>query len=129
VTGIWDGIVEGIKNSINFVIDIINGFIRKVNGLKINLPGDALDWSPSIGEIPKLQVGGEITRSGQVMVGEAGPEILDLPKGAKVIPLNKQGTEGGITIMINADTVVGQNAGEELAELVAEALEDRGVFA
>lgn len=36
---------------------------------------------------PALAEGGTITRSGQVLVGEEGPEILALNRGASVIPL------------------------------------------
>lgn len=90
VLGIWDGIVGGIKGAINFIIESINGFIRGINEMKIP------DWVPgvggfgfSIGEIPLLAEGGKIQRSGRVIVGEEGPEMLDLPFGAKVTPLDK----------------------------------------
>jgi len=37
--------------------------------------------------VPKAQFGAEVMGGGRVMVGEVGPEILELPKGAKVNPL------------------------------------------
>jgi len=37
--------------------------------------------------VPKAQFGAEVMGGGGVMVGEVGPEILELPKGAKVNPL------------------------------------------
>ena len=92
VLGVWDGIVDGIKKAINWVIGGINTFIRGLN--KIKIP----DWVPVVGgkginikEIPRLAEGGEILRSGRVIVGEAGPEMLELPQGAKVKPLDKVG--------------------------------------
>lgn len=92
VLGVWDGIVDGIKGAINWIIDGINTFIRGLN--KIKIP----DWVPGVGgkginikEIPRLAEGGEILRSGRVIVGEAGPEILELPQGAVVKPLSKTG--------------------------------------
>lgn len=38
-------------------------------------------------KIPKAQFGAEVKGSGNVMVGEVGPEIVSLPQGAKVNPL------------------------------------------
>jgi len=94
VLGIWDGIVSGIKTAINFIIEGINTFIRGLN--KIKIP----DWVPGVGgkginisEIPTLAEGGEILRSGRVIVGEAGPEMLELPQGAKVKPLSGEGID------------------------------------
>lgn len=92
ITGIWDGIVDGIKGAINFIIKGINAFIRGLN--KIKIP----DWVPGVGgkglnikEIPLLAYGGEITQKGHAIVGEAGPELLELPQGAKVKPLDRVG--------------------------------------
>ncbi len=88
ITGIWDGIVDGIKKAINFIIKGINFFIEGLNKLKIP------DWVPGIGgkginikPIPLLAEGGEIVQRGYAIVGEAGPELLELPQGAKVKPL------------------------------------------
>jgi phage-related protein len=89
---IWDGIANNIKSAINFIIKGINGFISGIN--KIKVP----DWVPGVGgkginikEIPLLAAGGEIVQKGHVIVGEAGPELLELPQGAKVKPLDKAG--------------------------------------
>src|SRR5690606_30875436 len=89
ITGIWDGIVDGIKKAINFIIKGINTFIRGLN--KIKIP----DWVPGVGgkginikEIPLLAEGGEIVQRGYAIVGEAGPELLELPQGARVKPLD-----------------------------------------
>lgn len=94
VLGIWDGIVDGIKGAINFIIKGINTFIRGIN--KIKIP----DWVPGVGgkglnikEIPLLAAGGEITQKGHAIVGEAGPELLELPQGAKVKPLTPDENE------------------------------------
>jgi len=37
---------------------------------------------------PGAQFGGEVTMGGAVKVGEVGPEIVQLPEGAKIKPLN-----------------------------------------
>ena len=108
-TGNWGKAWEGVKNifsniinglgdifkaPINFIIKGINTFIRGLN--KIQIP----NWVPlvggkgfNIGEIPLLAKGGNITMSGAAVVGEAGPEIINLPKGASVSPLKETGNK------------------------------------
>lgn len=92
VKGIWDGLVVIIKGPINKVIGMINSFITGLNNLKVP------DWVPGLGGasinipyIPLLAKGGDIVSGGSVIVGEAGPELLDLPVGARVSPLHNSG--------------------------------------
>ncbi|AYN55887.1 tape measure protein [Microbacterium phage Coltrane] len=106
IKGVWDGMWQGMvdffgsvfggivgiaKAPINGVISLINGAIRALNGFKVTIP----DWVPGIGgqtwglsipTIPMLATGGTITGSGYAIVGENGPELLKLPKGAQVNP-------------------------------------------
>lgn len=89
IKNVWDGIVSNIKGAINYIIGAINAFIRGVNNVKVP------DWVPGVGgkginikEIPMLAKGGEIIQRGHAIVGEAGPELLELPQGAKVKPLD-----------------------------------------
>jgi hypothetical protein len=115
VSGIVNGIKDSIKNAINSVISGINFFIRKINSIKINIPsvdiplvgvvGGGSIGFPSVPEIPMLAEGGTIKQSGRVIVGEEAPEILDLPKGARVTPLDKAGA-GEIVIQINNPTIM-----------------------
>ena len=88
VTGAFKGLETVVKFPLNAVIGIINKFIGKVNTLKIP------DWVPgiggkgiNIGEIPLLARGGTIISPGTAIVGDAGPELLELPAGARVTPL------------------------------------------
>jgi hypothetical protein len=94
IGGVWDGMTNGIKSAINSIIRAINGMIGTINKIKMKIP----DWVPKLGgttigfslsKIPMLAEGGDITKSGRVLVGERGPEILDLPNGARVTPLDK----------------------------------------
>ena len=85
---VW-GVLAGVGQGI---IDIINLF-----GADIPTPG-FLSTSPSSyllslfdgGEVPGLAIGGKISSSGMAMVGEEGPELVSLPKGAQVV--NNQST-------------------------------------
>lgn len=88
LSNIWETIKSIVKVGVNFVISGINTFIRGLN--KIKIP----DWIPGVGgkginikEIPLLAAGGEILERGHAIVGEAGPELVELPKGARVMPL------------------------------------------
>lgn len=91
---IFNGIVSLVKVPINFIINGINGIFSSLGELEVP------DWVPGIGgtsfslpQIPLLAKGGDIVEAGTVMVGEAGPELLSLPAGARVTPLDKIGTE------------------------------------
>lgn len=95
-TSVWNGIRDTFKNGINFWISAINNFIEGIN--RISPPSWVTNITGITGAnlptIPMLAEGGDITAAGKVIVGEAGPELLTLPKGAKVEPLSKT---GGIT--------------------------------
>lgn len=115
---IWDNIAEGIKSPINKIIgfmnkmikgvqDAINGLVSGLNRIKISVPSwigklvpglAGKRWSVNLGKvsfggIPLLQKGAEVTKAGAVIVGDEGPEILSLPKGAEVRPLDKTVTK------------------------------------
>ena len=86
---VFEGIVNVAKIPLNSMITLINKFIKGLN--KIQVP----DWVPGVGgkginipEIPKLAKGGTIATAGAAIVGEAGAELLELPRGARVTPLN-----------------------------------------
>lgn len=98
----WDGIVQMVKGSVNLIIGMLNGlinsFILTINNLirsalklvdaipGINIPINDIQI-PTV-ELPMLAKGGTILEAGSAIVGEEGAELLTLPKGAKVQPLN-----------------------------------------
>jgi len=93
ILSIWNGIVGGIKSVINKIISAINGMIGGLNKVKFSVPS----WVPGLGgksfgfnvpKIPYLAAGGDILKAGAAIVGERGPEIVHLPQGAKVQPLD-----------------------------------------
>ena len=100
----WEIIKEGVKNGINWIIEKINSFIAAANAIasKASVLGITV---PQMPEIPLLAKGGTITQSGSVIVGEEGPEMLSLPTGAKVTPLNGGGggVGGSVNIFVNID--------------------------
>ena len=91
-SSIFTGIVEVAKKPLNAIISLLNGAIDGFNSIKIP------DWVPAVGgkgidipHIPMLANGGDVDSAGMVMVGERGPELLNLPRGARVSPLDSTG--------------------------------------
>ena len=89
VKKVWSGMKTAFKDGINFWINAINKLIDGVNAL------DVPEWVTkatgisgiNLPKIPGLVNGGIVDSPGSVLVGEAGPEILNLPRGASVSPL------------------------------------------
>lgn len=105
ILGVWQGIVDGIRGFINRIISAINGMIGGLNKIKFTAPSwvplvGGKTWGVSIPLIPKLATGGNILQAGAAIVGERGPELLHLPKGAKVEPLS-----GGAREMKHSGTI------------------------
>ena len=91
--GVWDGIVSIGKGAMNLVIQFVNKMIGSLNTLKWEIPSyipflGGKSWGFNLSKIPLLAEGGDINRGGMAIVGEAGPELLNLPTGARVTPLN-----------------------------------------
>jgi phage-related protein len=116
IKSVFEGIVGIIRGPVNAVIGFINTLIDGLNKIKINIPDWVPEWGgKSIGfnlsRIPMLADGGTVTGSGTVMVGERGPELLNLPRGAQVTPLDRA---GGNTIIYNAAPNVSLDAEQAL---------------
>jgi len=78
-SGIWSGIITFVKTPVNAVIALINGAIRGLNKISVDIP----DWVPLVGgshfgldipEIPLLASGG--FTDGVSIAGEAGMEAV-----------------------------------------------------
>lgn len=84
--GIWDAIVGVFKSQINGIIGFANTAINSLNQIgfgdhKINIPN-----------IPELMAKGGVLTSGSAIVGEAGPEFVQVSDGrAMVQPLGNNG--------------------------------------
>lgn len=88
--GIWNGLKTIAKAPINAIINMVNKLIGGLN--KIKLP----EWVPGLGgkginipKIPKLWKGSNYTLGGLTLVGEQGPELVNMPRGASVTPAHK----------------------------------------
>jgi len=95
VAAVWDALKASFKDGVNFWINAINTLINGANAIK---PPAWLSKATgiegvSLPTIPMLAEGGDIQAAGRVLVGEKGPELLDLPRGARVTPLDSQGID------------------------------------
>lgn len=93
-SGMWDGIKNAFKSSINWIIGKWNSLDFTIPSVDTHIPGVGHVGGFSLGtpDIPMLAKGGNITRAGSVVVGDRGPELLHLDRGAQVQPLaNGQG--------------------------------------
>lgn len=116
---IWDSLVATIENAFDKIKSWINKIIEKINSLIefyntysqyfaefLGLP------SIKMSKIPLLASGGTVVQSGLAIVGERGPELLSLPAGAQVIPLNTAGKiEHSGTITVKGVTSKGELVG------------------
>lgn len=78
-----------VESAVNTIIGLINAAITSVVDTINVIPGVNIQ-SPKIKtlKIPRLENGGVLDSSGSVLVGEKAPEILNLPRGASVHPLD-----------------------------------------
>lgn len=98
VVGAFKTIFGGVKSFVKSVMNGVIGFInRGIGGLnKIQVP----DWVPLAGGkginiplIPQLAKGTNFWKGGLVQVHERGGEIVDLPRGSRVMPHDKSVAE------------------------------------
>ncbi len=87
--GIWQGIKAVLRAIVNPVIAVINFVIKGLNKLSFTLPS----WVPIVGgkrvgfnisPIKYLERGTRNFVGGMAVVGERGPELVNLPGGASV---------------------------------------------
>ena len=95
VAGLWSGLRNGFRSTINSIIGWWNRLELKLGGQRIDLPFGMGFNIPTITlatpNIPLMAKGGIVARSGLAIVGEAGPELVSLGRGARVTPLPKGG--------------------------------------
>lgn len=96
VSDIGSAVWDAVKGAINTLIDSLN------NGIPNSI---SLGFGPSIdlpdNPVPRLAMGG--LGSGVTMVGERGPELVNLPNGSRVTPNHRSGGAGGnITVNVTS---------------------------
>ena len=131
---IFSFIVETLSNLLGAIYsvgkDIVAGVVDAVTGIldKIPSPDDAVKGITS--RIPFLANGGAIRDSGIAVVGERGPELVNLPAGARVRSnRDSAAMMGGVTnnITVQVTGRVGANDSEirDIANKVAREINTR----
>lgn len=140
--GIFATLSNAVKAPLNAVIGLINGAIGAINKISFTVP----EWVPGLGgktfgaslnKIPYLYKGTSFFSGGPAVIHDKGAEIVDLPRGTRVIPhdksLNeayKMGKKSGqgkiVTIAKLADTIIVREEADidKIVEELARRLED-----
>lgn len=131
----WDWIRNIPSQAISWGKNIMTSLVQGIASVKIPLPTFKLTWKKgpmgidipsldvgvnlkSIGSIlgslssiiPGLAIGGIVLSSGLALVGERGPELLSLPRGAQVTPLNRPVTST-TEVHLHVGTLVADDLG------------------
>lgn len=128
VDTVFDAITTGVKFSfdaiktyftavLNIYKSVFNGIASLWNNTIGKLSFSFPSWVPGLGgkgfsvpNIPMLAEGGIVTGPTLAMIGEAGPEA--------VVPLNKMGAMGGVTVNVNG----GLSTSAEIGQAVVNAI-------
>lgn len=126
VGAVLGGLGDVVKHPFNLVIMMIEGLVNKaISGLNLliglanKIPGVSI---PMLGVItlPRLALGADVIKQGLALVGENGPEIVRLSKGAQVAPLGSSSDslrlDAGLGPSIQIDQVVFQGTPERMLE-------------
>lgn len=121
LSGMWSGLKSGFRGAINGVIGMWNRLSFSVPSVKIfgkTLGGGTI----STPNIPYMATGGTIASGGSAVVGEAGPELISLPRGAQVTPLSggdRSRVLGGGGVVVNVRIEGNVTAERDLARAIA----------
>ncbi len=114
------GLMQFGTGIINGLVDLINGLTGSINNVTKDVGIPAIPKIPHI-PVPHLAVGGTLTAAGTVLVGEMGPELLKLPRGAQVQPLDyaadvqAAGSRGGGVIVKQTIQTIDPMAASQLS--------------
>jgi hypothetical protein len=119
ISGAFDAIPRAFKAALNLIIGALRNF--GIPGFTIPIPF-APDFTfgglhPFAG-IPMLAEGGDVKHGGATIVGEQGPEMLSLGRGARVTPLGG----GGGTQTVQLEWV----GNSDLIDLLRRGIRQRG---
>jgi TP901 family phage tail tape measure protein len=94
--GAGEAFVVPIRAGLNYLISIVNDFLKRWNGIKIEIPtvdvpgggtlGGGTVGVPPVPLITPLAAGTSDFAGGWAMVGEQGPELVNLPSRSAVYP-------------------------------------------
>ena len=100
ISSIWSSIVDRVSSAVSSIKSMIASIGSAIESAKSAVSGlverGKAALSGAAGRLPRLQAGGVIRSPGLALVGERGPELLSLPRGAQVMPA---ATRPAVTLM------------------------------
>lgn len=121
VRGAFDGLWQAFRSSVNKLISGWNNLSFKLPRVNTHIPGVGKigGWSINTPNLPLLGRGGTVVEPGGVIVGDRGPEVLELPEGANVVPLQRGEDGRGVSVNVHPapgmdETHIGRVAAHEL---------------
>jgi len=116
-----------------FLVDKLLWVFEQVSWIGNGI-ADALSWlfgtsgnfagNVNISGPPALATGGVVNQSGWAMVGERGPELVQLPRGSTVYDAEQTksaGSGGGVSVVLNA-TFNGVTNAQDMSRAIADTL-------
>ena len=82
---VWEGIRDGFQAFVNPIKTALNGLLSLVARVKSAIRSIPRIPNP-LGVLPGFASGVTNFRGGAAIVGERGPELVNLPRGSSVIP-------------------------------------------
>ena len=120
---IWEGIIGGIKESVNSIIRAVNWLVSQLNKIHFSIPSwvpllGGKSWGFNLPKIAELAEGGIVNKPTLALIGENGPEA--------VVPLKEERRIGGdINITITGNTFMSdEEAAEEIGNMIIRKLGD-----
>jgi hypothetical protein len=118
INSVREGVIASAQGLVAAVVGAINGAIAAakaaIAGLAGGLPGGVT--------VPGFALGTMFAPGGLAMVGERGPELVQLPRGSRVYPNRELRGAGGVTSNYQFSVTVNAPGGQPAA--VAGAVED-----
>ena len=107
VTGVIGGAFNAVKSAVDAVVGSLKTMLSTMSTIA-HAPGKVLSAVTS--NIPFIgghAAGGTVSQSGVALVGEAGPELVSLPRGSQVTPNHALGAglfSGSVVVPVYLDT-------------------------
>lgn len=110
VRGVFNGILGAIEGGVNGAIGLINGMIGAVNSVG-GAVGIHIAMIPSV-HLPRFATGTRNAPGGLALVGERGPEVVNLPQGSRVYPTGTGPMGGPMRLHPDDMRTIGQVIGQ-----------------
>lgn len=107
LAGAFTALAKPIKDTFGGLVDFLQKAWDIIKGIIGSVPGlSASGTGAGAASIPTFQFGGTMQRTGMALVGERGPEVVALPRGASVTPISNAPGRGDSNKTITINLVV-----------------------